>query len=115
MIFRAPDAEVLFELTSLAYDNGPKFVRSGYRPAYDIRSDYWTSTNHEFIGCEGIGTGESARANVWLITPEVYPNTLWIGRILQVAEGSRIIGQATVLAVHNPVLKAEQGSDPSKA
>ena len=101
---RPPDAKVLFELTSLGCDGKAKRVLSGYRPIYEICPDYWTSTHHEFIDCDGISTGYSARAHVWFISPDVYPHTLWVGRVLEVAEGSRVVGTATILDVLNPVL-----------
>jgi len=102
---RSPDARVTFELTASAEGGGPRRVLSGYRPAYDVRADYWTSVSHEFANTEGARTGERVEADVWFITPEVYPGTLWPGRVLRVAEGSRIVGTATVERVFNPVLR----------
>ena len=82
-----------------------KPVRSGYRPVYDIRPDYWTSTLHEFVDTDEVATGAEAPAHVWFITPEVYPHTLWVGRVLTVAEGERPVGTATILEILNPILK----------
>lgn len=79
-------------------------VLSGYRPVYDVRADYRTSVNHEFATAGGARTGERVLADVWFITPEVYPGTLWPGRVLRVAEGSRIVGIATVEQVFNTAL-----------
>ena len=106
---RNPDAEVLFELTSRTIAGDIKRVLSGYRPAYDVQPDYWTSVHHEFVDVEGIATGETARAEVWFLTPEVYPQSLWIGRTLAVAEGSRRVGVATVVKIFNAVLLRERG------
>jgi hypothetical protein len=99
---RQPDIEVMFELTSLRVEGDQKVVLSGYRPIYEIHADYWTSAHHEFIGVEQVVTGEHALAKVWLLSPEAYPHSLWIGRTLRVAEGSRIIGVAEVLSIINP-------------
>jgi len=101
---RLPDAEVLFELTALRGTGEEKIVASGYSPIYDIRPDDWTSTQHEFIEVTEVRTGQKARAHVWFLNPECYPGTLWPGRVLNVAEGSRIVGRASVLAVLNPIL-----------
>lgn len=98
---------VLFELTALTHSGKVKRVLSGYRPLYGIASDLWTSTYHEFIGAPHVDTGERARAEVWLLAPEQYPGTLWVGRELKVAEGARDVGVATVLAVHHPLLARE--------
>ena len=85
---------------------------SGYRPTYDIRPDYWTSVHHEFASDVGVSTGESAVADVWFITPEVYPHSLWPGRVLAVAEGHRIVGKATVQQVFRQSL-ATVDRDPA--
>ena len=104
---RQPDLLVRFVLTALTYEGTLKLVRTGYRPAYQIRPDYWTSAHHEFSEASSITTGEQCLAEVWLVTPEAYPHTLWIGRVLDVAEGSRVIGQVEILQVLNPLLVAD--------
>jgi hypothetical protein len=49
--------------------------------------------------------GEAARALVWLITPDVYPGCLWIGREIDVMEGeSRVIGKLTIEKIMNSIL-----------
>ena len=57
------------------------------------------------LDTERVSTGDEARAHVWFLTPDVYPHTLWVGRVLTVAEGSRPVGSATIVDVFNPVLK----------
>jgi hypothetical protein len=47
-------------------------------------------------------------ANVWLLTPEVYPKCLWPGRSLAVFEGSKKVGALVVREVQNPVLAGEE-------
>lgn len=97
-------ATVLFELTARTQSGNIKRVLSGYRPIYAISADIWTSTYHEFLGVPHVETGERARAEVWFLAPENYPGTLGVGQTLKVAEGSRDVGMATVLAVHHPLL-----------
>jgi translation elongation factor EF-Tu-like GTPase len=97
-------ARVIFELTATKMDGSVKHVLSGYRPTYEVRSDYWTSVHHQFETDEGVVTGGRARADVWFISPEAYPHSLWAGRVLNVAEGSRIVGTATIEQVLNPLL-----------
>lgn len=101
---RPPDLDVLFQLTADSAAGGPKVVLSGYRPHYQIMDDYQTSAYHEFVGVERVVTGERAVAQVWLLTPEAYPHTVWPGRLITVSEGSRVVGVAEVLKVNNPVL-----------
>ena len=101
---RPADAEVLFELTAPTLEGQVKNVTAGYRPLYDVCTEFWTSSHHEFLDLPTVQTGQSSRANVWFISPEHYPHSLWVGRVLNVAEGSRIVGAATVLNVFNPLL-----------
>lgn len=107
---RKPDAEVMFELTAHAWNGGTRRVHSGYRPHYNIRPDYLTSVTHRFVDAEWVATGQSAKAEVWFLTPEVYPHTLWVGRLFEAAEGSRQIGKATVLRVLNPLMLSTNNS-----
>jgi translation elongation factor EF-Tu-like GTPase len=106
---RPPDAIVLFRL--MATDNGGKerSVISGYRPNYAIRPDYLTSVNHEFIDVTAVAPGSEGHANVWFITPEAYPRTLWPGREIQISEGAKVVGSAIIISVLNPILASEGG------
>lgn len=106
---RSPDAEVILRLIPTAEGGKGRNILSGYRPNYAIQENYLTSTNHELIEASELATGSEARANVWFITPEVYPHTLWPGREITVSEGSRVVGTAVVLRVFNPILAAENG------
>lgn len=106
---RAADAEVILRLLSTADGGKERRITSGYRPNYAIRGDYLTSTNHELINASELAPGTEGRANVWFITPEVYPHTLWPGREITVSEGSHVIGTAIVVQVFNPILVAENG------
>jgi hypothetical protein len=98
-----PDAIVEFELLARTSEGAVKHVYSGYRPVYEVLPDYWSSTHHEFAGgC--IATGEKGLAEVWFLSPEAYPQSLWVGRRVRVAEGSRQVGEAIVKTVFNQVL-----------
>lgn len=103
---RSPDLVVNFTLTALRTDGTPKHVISGYRPVYKVKPDYWSSAHHEFADASGIGTGQQAQAEVWLLSPQAYPQTFWIGRRVEVAEGARVTGVADVLQILNPLLES---------
>ncbi len=77
---------------------------SGYFPHYNIRPDYLTSVRHRFLDMEWVETGQEAKAEVWFLTPDVYPNSLWMNREFEVAEGSRKVGRATIRRVINPTM-----------
>jgi translation elongation factor EF-Tu-like GTPase len=106
---RSADSEVVLHLIATADGGKERSILSGYRPNYAIRNDYLTSTNHELIDASELAPGTEGRANVWFITPEVYPHSLWPGREITVSEGSRVVGTAIVIHVFNPILAAENG------
>lgn len=101
-----PDAIVRFTLTAESSAGGPRTVSSGYHPHYDVREDYWTSVQHQFLDVDHVTTGGTAMAHVVFIMPEAYPHSLWPGRKLNVREGDRIVGEAMIIEVFNPVLLA---------
>lgn len=100
-IDRAPDAEVTFRF------NGTRrgFVADGYRPAHRIREDYLTTGVHHYFDTEMVAHDGEARGTITFITPEAYPNTLWPGKTIDICEGERIVGTATVVRVLNPILE----------
>ena len=97
----APDAQVLFHF------NGTRRTPAadGYRPAHRIREDYLTTGVHHYFDVIEVAPDGEARGTITFITPEVYPNTLWVGRTIDICEGERIIGTATVEKVLNPILQ----------
>lgn len=38
------------------------------------------------------------------MTPHVYPNSLWLGRVIEVCEGLKPIGELTIEKIKNQVL-----------
>jgi translation elongation factor EF-Tu-like GTPase len=102
----------MFEFTaSSTLDGSKRYVLSGYRPNYRVTPDYRTTTIHRFVDTERVNTGERVKAEVWFITPEHYPNALWEGQRIEVGEGGTIVGYATVLKVHNPLLLRSPGDN----
>jgi hypothetical protein len=79
-------------------------VFSGYRPAHKLFDNYLSSGNHHYPDNDGVAPGETARALVWLITPDVYPHCVWEGREIELYEGRKIIGTLKVTRVFNTVL-----------
>lgn len=99
---RNPDIEGVFHLLPEGGRESP--AHSGYRPNHRLYDNYWTSGVHEFPDTEELAPGGTARVLVWLITPAVYPRSLWEGREILVSEGSKVVGTLKVTHVFNPVL-----------
>lgn len=98
------DIEVKFE-----FNNVRKYpAGSGiYRPHHLVKDDYLTTGLHYYYDVENVAPGESAYGTITFLSPEYYPHSLYIGKKIQIFEGKRIVGYATVLKIFNPLLKIE--------
>ena len=101
---RAPDLIGRFHLLATAEGGRRTPARSGYRPQHAIHENYQTSGEHLYPELEWLAPGEITVAHVSLVTPEAYPNCLWVGRVLQVSEGQHIVGNLLVTEVLNESL-----------
>ena len=104
---RSPDvlAEVSLVPTSGGGRRSP--VVSGYRPQHRVLPDYLTSGIHHYLDVDEIAPGASAQAHITFITPEAYPGSLSPGQIVEISEGSRVVGHARIIAVLNALLNAD--------
>jgi translation elongation factor EF-Tu-like GTPase len=102
---RQPDIEA--EVTFLATADGgrSKPALSGYRPTHLVLPDYLTSGHHEYKDKDAVLPGESAITDIWFLSPDQYPKSMRVGKIIRVQEGSRLIGHAKVLKIYNEVLQ----------
>ena len=102
---RQPDVEA--EVTFLSPEAGGKAnaVRSGYCPNHQVLENYLTSGRHEYLDKDEVWAGETATARIWFITPEAYPECLWIGREVRVQEDSRLVGYAKITKIFNKLLE----------
>ncbi len=99
------DALVNFTLLETESGGREAPVANGYRGSHLIDDDYLTSGQMDFIDDELVFPGSSIKAFVTYISPKQYPKTLWVGKIMNIQEGSKVVGKAEVLAVYNELLK----------
>lgn len=92
-----PDIEVLFEFNGVR--KTPAF--DGYRPAHLVNDDYLTTGIHHYYNTKKIFPNSAVKGTITFIMPEAHPACLWIGKKINIQEGNRIIGYATVLRVFN--------------
>ena len=95
-----PDVEVLFEFNG----NRKNPVADGYRPNHLVMGNYLTSGVHHYCDVQTIPPNGTAKGTITFITPEVYPHCLWVGKKINIQEGAKIVGYATILKVLNPDL-----------
>lgn len=101
---RSPDIQVIFKF------NGARRspARDGYRPHCLVMEGVQTTGEHHYEDMEWVAPDGTTRGTITFISPEAYPHCLWPGKVLPILEGSRVVGQATVIAVLNPLLLAER-------
>ncbi|OOG89503.1 hypothetical protein B0E41_00290 [Hydrogenophaga sp. A37] len=102
---RPPDVEALVEFLPTSEGGKERSVRSGYRPNHLVAQNLLTSGHHEYLDKESVAPGESAKAQIWFLSPEQYPGCMWEGRVVRVQEGSRLVGHATITKVLNALLE----------
>ena len=99
-----PDIKVKFEFNMTRTTS----AKSGYRPHHLVNDDYLTTGIHNYFDVDQVAPGETAYGTITFITPEFYPHCLYEGKKIQISEGERIIGFATVIKVLNPLLDSEK-------
>ena len=98
-----PDVEALFEFIGTRKHS----VANGYRPHHLLKDNYATTGVHHYYDVQVVPPDGSAKGTITFISPEIYPNSLWVGKKISIQEGERIVGYATILKVLNPVLLGE--------
>ncbi|WP_244935516.1 hypothetical protein [Paenibacillus glycanilyticus] len=102
------DIEALITILSANGNIGKnRPVSSGYRPAHLVRPDYLTTGIHKYE-TDIVEPGDTVKGTITFITPEVYPESLWIGKIINLQEGARLIGYAEVTEIYNELLRKKE-------
>ena len=105
---RPPD--LIAQIDFLPTEQGGRTLpaHSGYRPNHDFGlKGTLNDAAHEYIGQETATPGESVRANLWLLAPELQAGRLHPGFQFTVQEGSRVVGRAVVQEVLNAALRSD--------
>ena len=66
-----------------------------------------TTGVHQYFNMDQVAPGETAYGTITFITPESHPHCLYKGKIIQLSEGERIVGYATVIKVLNSLLDSK--------
>lgn len=97
---KLPDVEVVFQFNG----NRKTPAIDGYRPSHLIVDNYLTTGIHHYY-VDSVPPNGTAKGTITFLTPDVYPHCLWIGKKINIQEGARIIGSATITHIYNPILK----------
>lgn len=98
---RTPDVEVVFDF------NGTRATpaTNGYRPSHLITGNYLTTGIHNYYQVDSVPPNGTAKGTITFLTPEAYPHSLWIEKKINIQEGARIVGYATITKIFNPLLQ----------
>jgi translation elongation factor EF-Tu-like GTPase len=105
---RPPDIEAEITFLSTADSGRQTYVLSGYRPSHNFGiPGMLNDAVHEYIGPGKVEPGESALANIWLLTPEYQEGRLYPGFTFTVQEGSRVVGHGVIRRIPNESLQSQ--------
>ena len=96
------EADITF-LTS-AEGGRTRPIYSGYRPAHLVKDNYLTTGIHHYEKDE-VQPGDTVIGTIRFLSPEAYPKSLWLEKIIRIQEGSRLIGFAKVIEIYNEILR----------
>lgn len=95
-----PDVEALFEFVGRREES----YFEGYRPAHLVKENYLTTGIHSYYNIRKNADGK-VRGTITFISPDEYPECLWVGKKLKMYEGRSIVGYATITKIFNTVLQ----------
>lgn len=95
-----PDVQATFEFIGYRKDN----LYEGYRPAHLIYDDCLTTGVHSYYNLVR-NSDTPLQGTITFISPEAYPECLWVGKQLAMYEGGTMVGHATITEIFNPILK----------
>ena len=98
---RKADVEVIFEFNGTR--RNPAI--NGYRPGHLITDHYLTTGIHQYYKVNSVPPDGTAKGTITFLTPEAYPHCLWIGKRINIQEGARVVGYATIVNIFNPLLQ----------
>lgn len=95
-----PDAIAL--VTNVRHSENP--FGNNYSGSCLIKENHLTSACFQTIGENEICYKQQSPCYVSFITPHLYPNTLWVGREIELYEGKLLVGTMTIKEIKNRVL-----------
>jgi len=92
-------------------------IKTGYRGTLLINEGYLFSGIQRFVNGDIVNYGETVKSDINFVMPESLRASLWIGRVLRVQEGNRIVGKIIVRKIFNTILDRDLAfpcSDPHR-
>lgn len=111
IINSTPDIEVIFDFNGIRQTP----VKDGYRPQHLVNDTYLTTGIHHYYGLDFVAPNATAKGTITFLSPEAYPHCLWIGKKINIQEGERVVGYATVTKVFNSLLLLTQDEQSTQS
>ena len=80
-------------------------AHDGYRPAHLVNDTYLTTGVHHYYDVTEVPPDGQAKGTITFLSPEAYPSCLWVGKKINIQEGERIVGYATITRIFNSILE----------
>ncbi len=96
-----PDIEVMFIFNDVRKHS----AHDGYRPDHLVMEGYLTTGVHHYYDVNEVAPNGIAKGTITFISPNEYPHCLWLGKKINIQEGERIVGYATVVQIFNKMLE----------
>ena len=93
------DIEVVFHFVNEKKHS----IFEGYRPAHMVQQGYLTTGVHSYYDMDN--SADEIKGAITFISPEDYPNCLWVGKKIVMYEGSKMIGYAVITQIFNSILE----------
>jgi len=100
---REPDVEVIFEFIGTRRHPSVE----GYRPDHLVKEGYLTMGIHHYYDADEAPLIGRTKGTITFLSPEVYPACLWVGKQINIQEGAKIVGYATITKILNSILDSE--------
>jgi len=68
-----------------------------------VLENYLTTGEHEY-DVDVVYPGDTVIGTIKFISPEAYPRSLWIGKVIKIQEASKLIGHAKIIEIYNETL-----------
>jgi hypothetical protein len=98
------EPDFIAKVTYLTTQEGGRtsYAASGYRPHVKFEGKKeLTSGEQLFVDREKVFPGETATAEIRIVSPHIFENCLFVGQQFEFGEGPRVIGHGEVLEIIN--------------
>ena len=107
-IVKKGEPDFVATITYLKTEEGGRkgYAASGYRPhvKFDGRKEM-TSGEQLFVDKDKVFPGDTATAEIRILSPHFFENYLFVGQHFEIGEGSKVVGHGKVLEIINPKLR----------